>query len=148
MLVAIAAGMTLLAALTVGVAVGRRWPVSQAVAPPPVAAPRAPETALIDVEVDPPDSVVTFDGKPVDAPLVHVVRGTTPIVIVAEAPDHLPAEREVVPDRDQRLLIHLTSTAAPREQVPPPRRPPAVRRPAGAAMPQPESDLKDPFGGP
>ena len=93
----------------------------------------------------PREALVRIEGRPVSPPEVWLPRGSGALHVVAEAPGYLPASREVIPDRDQRLVIALTSESAPG----PTPSSKAPKAPAGAAamdrgMP-PLNDLRDPF---
>jgi hypothetical protein len=97
---------------------------------------------LLRIEVDPPGASVRVGDYLVNPPNVRVARSSTPLRIVAEAPDRLPQAREVVPEADQLLVIHL----APAAVAPRPRSAPPPRRHGGARTPSPTmGDLRDPF---
>ncbi len=148
----VAGGCALAAALGVGIVLGRRLTAPEVVvrevpaaAPPTAAAPRDPASVQLEIVVEPPHARVRIDDRQVSPPLVAVPRGASPITITVDAPDYLPASREVVPDGDQRVFIRLPSAAAP--TAPPgarprakPGEPPPPRDPAKL-----RGDLRDPF---
>jgi hypothetical protein len=150
----LAVGGTIALALGVGVLLGARLGHAPAPAPPqpaaatPPPAPAQVDTVLIDLELDPPYARVRIGDHEVATPELRLPRSSEPVTLLVDAPEHLPASREVTPDADQRLVIRLVSSSAP-TLAPRPRQPqsPPLR---GAPAPGhlgtvPINDLRDPF---
>jgi len=148
-------GCVLAAALGLGVLLGRRLsgeaklvvkelPVVEAKPPSPSLPPRDPNGVKLELVLDPPDARVRIGDQLVTSPSLTLPRSSTPVTLSVDAPDHLPTTREVIPDGDQRLVIRLTSTAAPSL----PSRAPRPKAEAPKAKPSPQrtlGDLRDPF---
>jgi serine/threonine-protein kinase len=158
----VAAGCALAAALGSGILLGRHWsspptivavpiPVVESAAPPKADSPD-PNTVGLQIEVQPVTARVRINDRQVSPPSVRVPRATDPLSIVVDAEGYLPKTIELVPDGDQRLVVHLVSTAAP-TLADPPRPPPAFRPRPVSDHPTPVqrppeghiSDLRDPF---
>ncbi|MSP63566.1 MAG: serine/threonine protein kinase [Myxococcales bacterium] len=147
----VAAGLGLVAMLALGVHLGQRRGGAPATgtANRPAAVPPGGETesmVRVEIDVDPPYARVRIDDKQVSPPLVMVRRSSAPSRVVIDAAGHLPSTREVVPDRDQRLVVRLTSTSAPNlaPRPRPGRKPEATTPPAATPL----RDLRDPFASP
>jgi serine/threonine-protein kinase len=79
----------------------------------PVAAPAG--GARVTLDLDPKDAEIELDGAVVhDNPLV-VPRGTRPHRLVVRAPGYVPDSRELSPDADTTLHVHLRKAAGRRK---------------------------------
>jgi serine/threonine protein kinase len=125
----------------VGVALGAvalyasRQPVSLAQPPTAASASPAPLSAFVtlDVQISPPGVAglaISIAGEQAPAGSLRVPRGPQPVPVRVQAPGYRPVELQVVPDRDQALVVNLTTNpvAVPAPSVKPATstRPPAA----------------------
>ena len=104
-------------------------PVAKALAPPAAEAPPPQPPAMVVVESVPPGAEVRVDGEVRGtAPCtIAVARGRAALVVEVLRDGFRPVTERVVPDADQKLVIHLQELAAPVAVPPAIEKEPGVR---------------------